>query len=72
MVNLVAGRRVAPELIQNKLSGETLAAEGLSLLGNAAERERMRQGLAELRGKLEGDGDPMERAAQRVARWLPE
>jgi len=70
MVNLVAGRRVVPELIQNEMSGERLAAETLRLLGDAAARERMRQDLSEVAARLAGASDPMERAAEIVAQLL--
>jgi lipid-A-disaccharide synthase len=70
MVNLVAGRRVVPELIQNEMRAERLAAETLRLLGDAAARERMRQDLSEVAARLAGASDPMERAAKIVAQLL--
>jgi len=63
MVNLVAGRAVVPELMQNEVSGERLAAEALKLLDDPAARARMQSGLAEVAAALSGSGDPMERAA---------
>jgi lipid-A-disaccharide synthase len=61
MVNLVAGRAVVPELMQNEMSG--LAAEALRLLDDPAARQRMRCGLAEVAAALSGSGDAIERAA---------
>ncbi|MGQ9634016.1 MAG: lipid-A-disaccharide synthase [Bryobacteraceae bacterium] len=63
MVNLVADRKLVPELIQNEMSGETLAAEAVKLLKDADARERMRAGLAEVAARLRGKADPMEKAA---------
>jgi lipid-A-disaccharide synthase len=63
MVNLVAGRPVAPELMQEALTGPRLAAEARRLLHDAAAAEAMREGLAEVARKLWTGGDAIERAA---------
>jgi lipid-A-disaccharide synthase len=63
MVNLVAGRRVVPELMQGEMTGERLAAEARRLLSDGRAREEMRAGLAEVARQLAGDGDAMSRAA---------
>jgi lipid-A-disaccharide synthase len=63
MVNLVAGRAVAPELMQNEMSGARLAAEAVRLLKDAPAREAMRRELAAVAARLATDADPMERAA---------
>jgi lipid-A-disaccharide synthase len=63
MVNLVAGRRVVPELIQNEMSAERLADEALKLWSAGSARDEMQAGLAEVRQKLASGGNPMERAA---------
>jgi len=72
-VNLVAGERLATELMQDDLNGERLAAELLLLLDggrNAAMRSRLHQVADEL-----GEGGASERAAVRVLdareRWKP-
>ena len=69
MVNLVAERRVAPELIQDEVTPERLAAEVLPLL-DAASRERAAQleGIAEVRRRLGGPGAA--RRAAEIARKL--
>jgi len=67
MVNLIAGRRVAPEIIQREFTAERVAEEALSLLGDPARRLRMKQDLAEVRQKLGGGG-----ASARAARALLE
>jgi lipid-A-disaccharide synthase len=71
LVNLVAGRKVVPELIQADASPERIAAEAARLLTDAGERDRMRQGLAEVRGRL-GAGGASRRAAAEVAAMMGE
>jgi len=66
MVNLVAGRRVVPELIQNEFTAPRLAQEALILLADAGARERMQQELAGVAEKLTADEDPLELAASLV------
>jgi lipid-A-disaccharide synthase len=63
MVNLIAGRRVAPELIQHDFTPEKVAAEMGRLLDSPEAREEMRRALAEVRAKL-GSGGAIERAAE--------
>ncbi len=70
MVNLLAGRMVAPELMQSEMTGERLAEEGLRLLGEAGASERARAGLREVAEALAGEGDPIETAASVVAGLL--
>jgi lipid-A-disaccharide synthase len=69
MVNLIAGRRVVPELIQEDLTPERLAMEAARLLDSPAERDRMREDLAEVRAKL-GAAGAIERAADIIAAML--
>jgi lipid-A-disaccharide synthase len=63
MVNLVAGRAVVPELMQNEMSGGRLAVEALRLLNDPAARSEMRRELRTVARKLSGIQDPIERAA---------
>ena len=63
MVNLVAGRKIAPELIQGEMTGERIAAEAVRLLDDPGAREAMRAGLKEVATKLASADDPMEIAA---------
>jgi lipid-A-disaccharide synthase len=72
MVNLVAGRAIVPELMQNEMSGERLAAEALRLLRDPVAREDMRRDLKVVAARLSCDGDPMERAAGIVEELLAE
>jgi len=70
MVNLVAGRRVIPELIQDEMTGERIASEALVLLGSESARAEMKAGLNEVKELLSSHGDPLEESARRVATSL--
>jgi lipid-A-disaccharide synthase len=63
LVNLVAGREVVPELLQNEADPEKIAAATVRLVANRAERALMLAGLAEVRERLGGEG-----ASARAAR----
>ena len=56
MVNLIAGRAVVPELMQEQMTGEALAREANRLLADSAAREEMKAGLAAVREKLSQGG----------------
>ncbi|CAN5849397.1 lipid-A-disaccharide synthase [soil metagenome] len=67
LVNLVAGERVAPELLQSEATPERLAAALLPLLEEgSAERARSLEGLARVRRALVS-ADPTRSVADRVA-----
>ena len=53
MVNLIAGRRVVPELLQTRFTAENLAAALRPLLADGPERDRMIADLAEVRRSLQ-------------------
>lgn len=72
MVNLVAGRRVAAELIQHEMTAESLATEALRLLEDHKACAEMRADLAEVAANLKSERDPMEVAADCVDRVLSE
>ena len=72
MVNLVAGRKIAPELIQGEMTGEKIAAEAVRLLDDEPAMEAMRVGLKEVAAKLASDRDPMEMAAGWVEKVVDE
>ena len=40
MVNLIAGKRVVPELMQDDMTGERIAAEAARLLDNAPKERK--------------------------------
>jgi lipid-A-disaccharide synthase len=66
MVNLVAGRRLVPELIQGDMTAERIAGEALRLLEDRGAREEMRAGLREVAARLAVERDPMETACDWV------
>jgi len=71
MPNLIARRRVVPELIQEAFTGPAVAREVLRLLDSAAEREAMKHGLASVEAMLRGPrGDAIGRAADVVCELL--
>ncbi len=63
MVNLVAERQVAPELIQGEMTGARIAVEAARLLDDEEARARMKADLEEVKRRLTGAGEPMARAA---------
>lgn len=69
MVNLIAGRGLAPEFIQDAFTPEAVAAEVLRLLDSVAARNGMKAGLAEVRAKL-GPAGAIDRAADIFAGML--
>jgi len=72
MVNLVAGRRVAPELIQHRMTGERLAAEATRLLEDEGARLRMKQDFREVAARLESGGNAIRRAADLIEGFVRE
>jgi lipid-A-disaccharide synthase len=70
MVNLIAERKVVPELIQENMTGETLCAEAMRLLTDPGALQAMRAELGEVRRRLESDRDPMQAAADLIRPML--
>src|SRR5215469_2946365 len=69
MVNLIADREVARELVQDDFTPEKVAAEILRLLQDPNARAAARAGLAEVRQRL-GPPGAVERAAELIAGLL--
>ena len=73
MVNLVAERKVVPELMQSEFTGSNLAQAALDLLNNPVVLAQMRADLATIRDSLRRDSDPLAEAARLlVSRYLQE
>jgi lipid-A-disaccharide synthase len=70
LVNLLAGRRLVPELLQGAMTPERIAAEIRRVWDPGPPREEMLRGLEEVRAKLGGPG-AAERAAEAVLELLP-
>ena len=68
LVNLVAGKEIAKELMQDQLLGENLAHELLKLLEPETNRA-MRASLRDIAHKL-GDPGASQRAAERIVEFL--
>lgn len=69
MVNLVAGRRIVPELIQRDCTPARIAEALLPLVTDKARAEAVRRDLAEVRSRLGGPG-ASDRAAAAVRRLV--
>jgi lipid-A-disaccharide synthase len=66
MVNLIAEKKVVPELVQGEFTPERVAQEALQLLQEPNAREAQRRGLEEVRKRL-GPPGAVERAADEIA-----
>ena len=65
MVNLIAGRMIVKEFMQDEMTADNLTGEAQRLLGSAA-ASGMRQELCEVARRLSGDRDAILRAADEV------
>ena len=69
LVNLIAGKQIVPELYQREFNVERLYTEIKAYLDDAALRKRVRMELSLVKDKL-GEGGAIERAAEKICRWL--
>jgi lipid-A-disaccharide synthase len=69
MVNLIAGRQIVPELIQDAFTPEAVEAQVRKLLESEPARTEMKAALTEVRARL-GSGGAIERAADAFAAML--
>ncbi len=69
MANLIAGRRVAPELMQEGFTPEAVARHTTHLLNDVSAADGMRQAWREVRQRLGGPG-ASRRAAQAILRTI--
>jgi lipid-A-disaccharide synthase len=69
MPNLIAKRRIVPELVQSAATPAALAREAVLLLTDDAARQAQVDGLAVVREKL-GPPGAVQRAADAVEQWL--
>ena len=69
MVNLIAGERIVPELIQEAFTPEAVAAEAIEMATDPIRLETVRQGLRCVRERLGGPG-ASRRAAEAIVQAL--
>ena len=67
--NLLAGKRIVPELFQNEATPESLASAALEYLKNPEKRAKMREELGKIRGQL-GERHASETVAAVVSDYL--
>jgi len=74
MVNLIAGEKIVPELVQDDFCAENVVAEVRKILVDGPQRFRMLEGLAGVKARLRSkeQGTAAERAAAVVLSGLPE
>lgn len=70
MVNLIAGRLIVPELMQQDMTPARLAAAAGDLLTQPERASRMRSELAGVRAALTRQADPLTHAADLIAEGL--
>jgi lipid-A-disaccharide synthase len=74
MVNLIAGKEIVPELVQHDFTSEKVVARLTEILRDGPARERMVEGLKEVRTLLRGPTlealHPADRAAEEIAALL--
>ncbi len=75
MVNLIAGREVVPELVQQDFTAEKVVAKLREILPETTARAQMIEGLTEVRSRLRGPDHeqvhPVDAAAEVILRLLP-
>jgi lipid-A-disaccharide synthase len=73
MVNLIAGGKIVPELVQDDFTGENVAAEVRKILVDGPERFSMLDALAGVKARLRSNeqGSAAERAVDVIQKLLP-
>jgi lipid-A-disaccharide synthase len=71
MVNLIAGEKIAPELVQDAFTPEAVAREAIAMLTDRERAARIRTGLAAVRARLGGPG-ASRRAAEAILKLVKE
>ena len=70
MANLIAGKRVVPELIQNEFTAKQVVRTLLPLLADGAVRTQMQQELVGIRNALHTNSEQSLTSIDRVADWV--
>lgn len=69
LVNVVAGKRIVPELIQFEVNPANIAKESLAILKNKAKQEDIKKDLKKIKEKL-GEKGAAERASHSILKFL--
>ena len=69
MANILAGRKIVPEFIQNQAQPDKIADEIIRLLEDQKRYQSVKSELSQIRSKL-GAGQPYHKAAQAIAEFL--
>ena len=70
MVNLIAGKQVVPELVQEDFTAEKVTAEIRKIIPESEARKKMLYGLKEVRRRLQGGQESPMHAADRAAKAI--
>ena len=70
MVNILAGRQVVREFIQDQVDVAAITEEMKRLLEHGEYRRQVESGIAAVRESLGGPGAPVRTAKYLVGRWL--
>ena len=70
MVNLIAGRQIVPELVQDDFTPEKVVGEIRKIIPDSGERQRMLDGVKEVRSRLRGSEQSSVPAAERAAKAI--
>ena len=70
LVNVVAGKRIVPELVQFQVTASNIAKESLKILENKKMQEDIKEALKKVREKL-GEKGAADRAAHLIQKLLP-
>lgn len=68
MVNIVAGRRIVPELLQYQATAKKVAREAMAIVEDPSRKERMLRELAEVKEAL-SEKQPSKAAARKIAEF---
>ncbi len=70
MVNLIAERKIVPELMQSEMTARRIGDEAIALLSDERRRFLMKRDLAEVAGKLSDGGNAIARTADVIVSMM--
>ena len=72
MVNLIAGKEIVPELVQDDFTAERIVTRLKQIIDDGPNREKMLAGLRRVKALLRGENDSSEPPAERAAKAILE